>query len=97
MNNNKKPDILSLSVPQEMQDQLKKYAKKKNTSVSKLMRDMVEKYIVIDDEVVPVILRVPGHLKGNEEGLNQWLQVKVAAISRALGAQAKPESQCPSE
>ena len=95
---NKKPDILSLSMSQEMQEQLKKCAKRKNISVSKLVRDLVEKYLVVDEEVVPVILRVPASLKGNEEGVNQWLQAKVTAISKALGAQPSPElSQQPSE
>lgn len=89
---NKKPDILSLSMSQDMQEQLKKCAKKKNVSVSKLVRDLIEKYLVIDDEVVPVILRVPANLKGNEEGLNQWLQAKVAAVSKALGVQPSQET-----
>jgi hypothetical protein len=36
---NKKSNIMSLSVEPEMQDHLKKEAKKKGISVSKLMRD----------------------------------------------------------
>ena len=41
MSNNKKPNIMSLSMDIEIQDLLKKVAKKRNISVSKLVRDMV--------------------------------------------------------
>ena len=70
----------------EMQELLKKHANEKNTSVSKIIRDLVEKHLTKDTDVIPVILKIPVELKGNEEGLNQWLDVKIAAIVKALAS-----------
>jgi hypothetical protein len=80
----KKLSVMSLSVEPDMQDLLKKHAKKKGVSVSKLVRDLVEKYLLNDDEVIPVILKVPTKLKENPQGLREWLDVKSSAIVKAL-------------
>ena len=84
----KKLKIMSLSVEPELHELLKSTAKKGGYhSVSKMVRDLVDKHLsllVNDGEEIPVILKVPAHLKGNEEGLKQWLAQKTAAVVKAL-------------
>lgn len=78
-------NIMSLSLDQEVQDKLRLHAKQKtNGNVSKLIRDMTEKYLVSDDRVIPVILKIPIELKGDQEGLQSWLGSKVQGIVKAL-------------
>lgn len=81
---NKKLNIMSLSIEPEMQDRLKKIAKAKGVSVSKMIRDLVDKYLVVDDDSIPVILKIPSHMKGEPESLQKWLDAKTAAIVKAL-------------
>ena len=81
----KNKNIISLSLDPETQDRLRLHAKQKtNGNVSKLIREMVEKYIVLDDDVIPVILRVPIHLKGDSENLKAWLETKLQAVHKVL-------------
>lgn len=81
----KKANIMSLSLDQDTQDKLKCHAKQKtNGNVSKLIRDLSDKYLVVEDDVIPVILKVPLHLKGDADNLKQWLDVKVGGIVKAL-------------
>ena len=75
---------MSLAMEPSMQDILKQYAKKKNVSVSKLVRDLVEKYLVTEDQYIPVILKIPVALRGNEHGLKEWMNKKSDAIVKAL-------------
>jgi hypothetical protein len=82
----KKLNIMSLSVEPEMQDKLKRFAKAKEVSVSKLVRDLVDKYLVAEDDVIPVILKIPNKLKGDQESLQKWMEQKSAAIVKALSS-----------
>jgi hypothetical protein len=75
---------MSLSMEPEMQDFLEKQAQKRGVSRSKLIRDLVEKYLVSDDDVIPVILKVPSNLKGDADGLQKWMELKSSAIVKAL-------------
>lgn len=81
----KKNNIMSLSLDPETQDKLRLHAKQKtNGNVSKLIRDMVDKYLVVEDDVIPVILRIPIALKGDQENLKSWLDAKVSAVIKVL-------------
>jgi len=84
---NKNKNILSLSMDPEMQEYIDKCAKKKGVSRSKLIRDLVDKYLVTDEDVIPVILKIPASLKGNGDGLQKWLDARAAAIVKALTTQ----------
>ena len=56
-------------------------------STSQLVRELVNKYldlIVQDEDIVPVILRIPGKIKDNPEQLQAWLKIKEEAIIKAL-------------
>jgi hypothetical protein len=87
MSEGKKLKIMSLSIEPKMQDLLKASAKKAGCSVSSLIRDLVDKHlslIVNEGDEIPVILKVPAHLKGDENDLRKWLYVKTDAIVKAL-------------
>ena len=82
----KKLNIMSLSIDSDMQDKIKECAKKRKVSVSKLIRDMAEKYLINEEDVIPVNLKVPIKLKGDPENLQKWLELRVGAIVKALSA-----------
>ena len=81
---------MSLSVDPEIQERLKKVAKKRNISVSKLVRDMVDKHFGTDNieenTVDTVILKIPTEIKGKPEELKQWLQVRFDGIFKVFTA-----------
>lgn len=75
--------IMSLSVTPEIQQKLKLASKKMKMSISELVRELTEKHlnlIVNDGDEIPVILKIPTSLKGNEEELRKWLNIRVEAI-----------------
>ena len=81
----KNSNIMSLSgVTPEMQDRLKKIAEKRGISVSKLVRDLLEKHFGKDDDVYTVILSIPSDLKQSPEELQKWMDVKSSGIVKAL-------------
>lgn len=82
----------------EMQLKLKRVKEKKGyKSVSKLIRDLVDKYVSEDDDVIPVVLKVPAQLRGNADALRQWLTNRVPAVVTALSQsevkQAEPKNE----
>jgi hypothetical protein len=81
----KKPKIMSLAVDLDIQDKMKAVAKKRNISVSKLIRDMVEKNLPnVDEEVDIVVFKVPFSQKTSSEGLRNWLLPRMEAVVKAL-------------
>jgi hypothetical protein len=81
----KKNNIMSLSLDLDTQDKLRLHAKQKtNGNVSKLIREMVDKYLITDDNVIPVILKIPIDLKGDHDNLQKWLETKTQAVVKAL-------------
>lgn len=80
--------IMSLSLDPEMHDLIKSSAKKLgHKNVSQLIRDLVSKYLdllVNDSEDIPVILRIPNHLRNSPSELKSWLDQKSEAITNAL-------------
>ncbi len=81
----KKIKNMSLAVDPDFKEKLDYYAKLRGVTVSKLVRDVVEKYLVSEEDVIPVILRVPKKLEKNKQGLEEWMAQKSAAIVNALG------------
>lgn len=83
----KKINVMSLSVDLEIQERMKNIAKKRNISVSRLVRDMVDKQLPHEDESVDiVILKIPTDLRSKPEELSKWLQVRSSGIVKALTA-----------
>ncbi len=72
-------------MPVEMQEKLKRVKEKKGIkSVSKLVRDLVDKYVNEDDDVIPVVLKIPAQFRGNADALKTWLENRVPAVVQAL-------------
>jgi len=80
--------ILSLSIDNEFQERVKKEAKRKDVSVSKLIRDIVEKSLPPDSNngVVydTIILKVPSEAKSDSETLTNWLKPRFDLIVKNL-------------
>jgi hypothetical protein len=80
--------ILSLSIDTDFQDRVKKEAKRKDVSVSKLIRDIVERSLPpdSDDGIVydTIILKVPGEAKSDAETLSEWLKPRFELIIKNL-------------
>jgi len=85
---NRKSNIMSLSVDLEIQDRLKKVAKQRNTSVSKLVRDVLDRHLGpdVEDGTVfdTIILKIPTTVKERPGELEQWLQARFAAVVKHL-------------
>jgi len=81
---NKKSNIMSLSVDPEIQERLKRVARRRDVSVSKLIRDMVDKFLNDEDNVDMVVLKVPKDLKENQEGLRSWLNARFDSVAAKL-------------
>ncbi len=80
-----KKKIVSFSVEPRKHSLLKTAADKKTDgNVSQLLCDMIDKYIVADGDVTPVILKVPNALKADRDALQKWLESRSAAILEAL-------------
>ena len=79
-----KKNIMSLAMDLDMQDLLETTARKKGISKSKVIRDLVEKYVNVEEGVDTIILKIPSELKKSPEELKQWLEVRCNGIVRAL-------------
>jgi hypothetical protein len=81
----KKANIMSLCVDPEIQDKLKYVAKKRNISVSKLVRDLVEKNLPNEgEEVDVVILKIPKELRKKPEQLSEWFSPRIESVIKVL-------------
>jgi hypothetical protein len=86
--------VVSMSIDSEMHELLKTSSKKLGCGVSELVRDLVNKYLellVNDGDEVPVIIRVPSDLKGDE--LRNWLLFKANAIANAFNNEHSKQMQ----
>lgn len=82
----KKGLIMSLSIDPEIQERMKAVAKKRNISVSRLIRDMAEKNLPANEneEFDTVIFKIPKNVVADAVVLKEWLSVRVDAIVKAL-------------
>lgn len=82
---NKKLPNISLSFSQDIQDKIVIAAKQQTKgNKSELIRKLVEKFLVVDEDVIPIFIKVPVNLKGNQQELRKWLDVKIEAIIKTL-------------
>ena len=88
----KKLGIMSLSIEPEIHDLLKKHALEDGVSVSRLIRDLVEKHLINkdkftviehNDDIIPVVLKIPVKLRGDAR-IRDWLKVRCDAIANKL-------------
>ncbi len=78
--------IMSFAIETPLQEKLKAHAKSKGISASQCVRELIEKFVVEDDAIVPVVLKVPVELKGDREGLERWLEARKSAIVEKLSS-----------
>lgn len=75
---------MSLSVDSEIQDKMKVVAKKRNISVSKLVRDLADKFLNEEDNVDMVVLKIPKTLRNDEAKLREWIDQRKELVTRTL-------------
>lgn len=87
----KSTKIVSISMEPSLLDKLDATvrAEKGNRSafVCELIKCHLDKnrtVVTHDSESIPIVLKVPGVLKGDRKGLQDWLTVKLNAITNAL-------------
>lgn len=84
-------NVMSVSLPMETQELLDVSAKKMGWNRSELLRRLIQKgldLIVTDGEEIPVILKIPGELRGKQEELRSWLYQKSDIITKKLSEKA---------
>lgn len=82
---------MSLSVDSEIQDKMKIVAKKRNISVSKLVRDLADKFLNEEDNVDMVVLKIPKVLRNDEVKLREWIDQRKELVTRTLMSLKDPQ------
>jgi|688.fasta_scaffold00059_120 hypothetical protein len=82
----KKVNIMSLSMDLDIQDRLKIVAKKRDVSVSKLIRDLADKFLNEEDNVDMVVLKIPKDLRKEKDMLKSWIDQRVELIIKTLSS-----------
>lgn len=82
----KKVNIISLSMDLDIQDRLKIVAKKRDVSVSKLIRDLADKFLNEEDNVDMVVLKIPKDLRKEKVMLKSWIDQRVELIVKTLSS-----------
>lgn len=84
--------VASWSVEPEMQDYIKNIAAEEGIPVSKLLRNLVEKYLINkhkitviehSHEFIPIVLKIPASLRGDPK-VKDWLQIRCNAVAQKL-------------
>jgi len=100
MSKNKK--VMSIAIKPELHDELKKLSKRKGMSASTYIGNLVEQALKLnpdddaivvgkpaDEDVMPVILKVPSSLIDNYEKLKNWMDVQSNGILKAITKNTK--------
>ena len=85
-------NIMSLSISKPMKEELDRVAKERTLSTSALIKQLIQKCIIEKakiverdgDKTIPIVIRVPSELKGNEQELQKWLTPKINGIAKVL-------------
>lgn len=96
MGKNKK--VMSIAIEPELHDELRDYSRKKGMSASAYVGMLVSKALKIsidedpivvgkpiDEDVLPVMLKIPVNLKGKRDALKVWMETQVAGIVNKVG------------
>jgi hypothetical protein len=91
--------VMSIAIRPELHDELKKFSKRRGMSASAYVGDLVEKAVKLDideepmiiarpldEEVIPVILKVPKSLieAGDSEQLKKWVSAQAGGVYKGL-------------
>jgi hypothetical protein len=90
--------VMSISIDPDMHEELKRYAKTKGMQASPYVCLLINKALKLaidedpvivgkpaNEDVIPVVLKVPGNLKGNPESLKKWMDNQTAGLVNKLG------------
>lgn len=96
MAKNKK--VMSIAIEPELHEELKDYSRRKGLSASSYVGMLVSKALKlsidddpiivgkpVDEDVLPVILKIPAQLRGNRDSLKIWMDAQSAGIVNKLG------------
>ncbi len=75
-----KNKIVSLAMEPEIQAVLKKQAESRGVSSSAIVRELIQKYIMTDENTTKVVLSIPKQHLSNVESLRSWLTAKCQAL-----------------
>lgn len=53
-------------------------------NVSQLLRDLIERFLFADNEIVPILIKVPKNLRKDPVNLKKWLDIRMEAIYKTL-------------
>ena len=89
--------VMSIAIVPELQESLKKFSKRRGLSISGFICNLLEQAVKLnvdddpmvigkpaDEDILPVLLKIPANLKGNPDKLKQWLDIQVAGIMKAM-------------
>lgn len=106
MAKNKK--VMSMAIRPELHDELKRVSKRKGISTSTYIGNLIEQAIKlnvdddpmvigrpIDDEIVPVVLKIPSSLKTDPDKLKAWMDVQSNGIVKAMTRVSVPVTSEP--
>lgn len=93
----KNKKVMSIAIRPELHEELKKVSKRKGLSASEYVGNLVEQAVKInpdedtmvigkpiDEEVTPVILKIPVNLKTMPDQLEKWLNMQTNGILKAM-------------
>jgi len=84
----KKKNILSLAMDEEMQQCLKKVAAARNISVSSMVRNILQEKLALmpiaEEEKDTIVFKIPHSVKASEDELRAWLGVRMDSIVNQL-------------
>jgi len=89
--------VMSIAIDPDLHVELKRYAKRRGQSASSYVQNLIEKAMKIDvdeepiilgkpvdESILPVVLKIPTTLKGDEEALGAWMETQRAKIVKKL-------------
>ena len=88
---------MSIAIRPELHEELKKVSKRKGLSTSEYVGNLVEQAVKVnpdddimvigkpvDEDVTPVILKIPMSLKTHPDQLEKWLNMQTSGILKAM-------------
>lgn len=100
--------VMSIAIHPELHDELKKFSKRRGLSASSYVGDLLEKAVKLDideepmiiakpldEEVIPVILKVPRTIldSNDQEQLKKWVLAQANGVYKGLLDKMKAESE----
>ena len=95
MSKNKK--VMSIAILPELHEELKKFSKRKGISASAYVGNLIEQAVKlnidddpvvigrpVDEDVTPIIIKMPVAYKSDPEQLQEWLSAQMNGILRAV-------------